>query len=1163
MAVLALPLAGAIGASALGLGWQAGWLVGGIAANLFFGPRTPDREGPRLFDQLVSSSAEGAPIAIAYGALRLSGNMIWSGGIRETANERGGGGKGMGIGGGGGSVTEYSYTASFAMAFAEGVAKRPLRIWADGKLILDRTGESPDVSIEGLKLRFYRGTETQLPDPLIAAEEGAARTPAFRGLCYLVLEGLPLADYGNRLPQITAEIAFRDLPALRADLLDVIEAGEGGLFEEVGDADLGLLNNVLSVDWDRQRGYFVSRSASDDDPQTGGLRRFDLRSMAETRQSAYPDLLVETAWADAAIVCVHAGADGFVYLSIADGTRGPLVKVSGETLGEVARFGAGGSGSENLETGFLAASYLLQVPVFGLTGRDDFLVAVTGARVGVLLVEEMAYAGGAGVALAGTALALLLREVGAAETSLWTPALVSGQLVMQRVVISPNGLGAVETVDTVPASAVNPAALNFSGPGNFVRDEQDGGILFLAATTGPAEGADGDFIAKWREGDGILWATSTDEYAFPRSRHVTGQDRLRDGVFTFIAGNLSVEIDTATGEILGEEEWALGAAYTGVYDSRSDTMVHSVLPLVEPFTPRAIRRRYFNRATGEGNTAGEIVADLCARCGLEAEDLDVTELTDSVSGYVVGRQSAARAAIEPLAAAYFFDGVESDDRLAFRKRGREPAAALDAALLVRLDDGAVWRTTRAQEVEIPARVSVIAMNRNQGYRQLAQTAKRAAAPLAAMESREQLTLELPIALRPRQAKRIAESMLWAAWAGRDAYEGRLPRDWLRLEPTDVVTLTLPTGASFRARITRADLGADLTLSLSAVSEEPATYVSEVEAGEGEGYSETPIPGPAAARLFLPQIPLLRDEDSAPAGASRLYFAAAGYAEGWPGATIFRAPDAVAWERIGLARSGPGVGALAAALPAPASPWTYDRANALELFLDLGPEPESVTEAQLLAGANPALVFRPSGEAEILQYRDAEETGPGRWRLSTLLRGRRGTEVFAAEPHAAGAPVLLIGGGVLGATVAAAEIDALRYWRAVGRGADFDAAETVTRAHRGHDLRPYAPVHLAGALDGSDILLSWVRRTRLNGGLRGGTGIVPLQEAAEAYEVDILDGPGGAVLRTLEATTPGATYAAAAIAADFGSTPSALSVAIHQISAEAGRGFAALATLEIA
>jgi hypothetical protein len=84
MAVLAIAGAGALGASALGLGWQAGWLLGSVVGQALFAPgRTsaPDQEGPRLSDLTVSSSAYGAPIPIAYGTLRMGGNMIWSAGI--------------------------------------------------------------------------------------------------------------------------------------------------------------------------------------------------------------------------------------------------------------------------------------------------------------------------------------------------------------------------------------------------------------------------------------------------------------------------------------------------------------------------------------------------------------------------------------------------------------------------------------------------------------------------------------------------------------------------------------------------------------------------------------------------------------------------------------------------------------------------------------------------------------------------------------------------------------------------------------------------------------------------------------------------------------------------------------------------------------------------
>ena len=47
-------------------------------------------------------------------------------------------------------------------------------------------------------------TRTQTPDPLIVAKEGDA--PAYRGLAYVVFERLPLANFGNRIPQLSFEV---------------------------------------------------------------------------------------------------------------------------------------------------------------------------------------------------------------------------------------------------------------------------------------------------------------------------------------------------------------------------------------------------------------------------------------------------------------------------------------------------------------------------------------------------------------------------------------------------------------------------------------------------------------------------------------------------------------------------------------------------------------------------------------------------------------------------------------------------------------------------------------------------------------------------------------------------------------------------------------------
>ena len=167
--------------------------------------------------------------------------------------------------------------------------------------------------------------------------------------------------------------------------------------------------------------------------------------------------------------------------------------------------------------------------------------------------------------------------------------------------------------------------------------------------------------------------------------------------------------------------------------------------------------------------------------------------------------------------------------------------------------------------------------------------------------------------------------------------------------------------------------------------------------------------------------------------------------------------------------------------------------------------ESVSDLQLLNGRNAALVVDADGGAELIQFRDVTPLGNDIYRLSTLLRGRRGTEARLA--HAPGAVIVVLDDdGALFTEPLGLIGQPLRY-RGVGRGEAFDEADTVTQTLRGTDLKPYAPAHVAGAWTAAGITLSWRRRTRIGGDWRDGTGTVPLAEAAEAYEVDILDVPG--------------------------------------------------------
>jgi hypothetical protein len=101
------------------------------------------------------------------------------------------------------------------------------------------------------------------------------------------------------------------------------------------------------------------------------------------------------------------------------------------------------------------------------------------------------------------------------------------------------------------------------------------------------------------------------------------------------------------------------------------------------------------------------------------------------------------------------------------------------------------------------------------------------------------------------------------------------------------------------------------------------------------------------------------------------------------------------------------------------------------------------------------------------------------------------------------------------------------------------------------LRPYSPVHIAGARDASgNITISWIRRDRDPASDSWEQTEIPMSEASEAYQIDILN--GSTVVRTLSAGIPGVAYSAAQQTADFGAAQSSVSVRIYQMSQTFGR-----------
>ncbi|NNM72642.1 baseplate multidomain protein megatron [Enterovirga aerilata] len=193
-----------------GTSYLGGLLAGAIAGG---GGRSTTRvvEGPRLTEMNGLASTEGAPIPRVYGRSRIGGQLIWATRFEEVANtaterQTSRGGKSLGSSRRATTTvtTTYAYHANLAVGLCEGPIAFVRRIWADGREI-DQTA---------LAMRVHRGTEDQLPDPLIVAKEGAENAPAYRGLAYVVFERLPLAEFGNRVPQLTFEVV-RPMDGLR------------------------------------------------------------------------------------------------------------------------------------------------------------------------------------------------------------------------------------------------------------------------------------------------------------------------------------------------------------------------------------------------------------------------------------------------------------------------------------------------------------------------------------------------------------------------------------------------------------------------------------------------------------------------------------------------------------------------------------------------------------------------------------------------------------------------------------------------------------------------------------------------------------------------------------------------------------------------------------
>lgn len=1172
MAQLGLGAAGAvIGFVATGgnpMGAQIGFVVGSLAGGMIDRAMQKPIQGPRLSDLSVSSSAYGNAIPEIQGTVRLAGNVIWSTGLLEDSKTTGGKGAPK--------QKLYNYKASFAASFCAGPAARVLRIWLDKKLAYDATASGEALGVKGLVWRFYPGSEVQLPDPSIVAKDGA-NAPAHRGLCYIVFDLVPLEVFGNRLPNIEAEITTDAAEVDTTTTITNLAAADGNPFSSPGHE-----STWPAVDWERRLALRAYQQSG-----TYGIGVSDISSGVETRVKTVDEMHAGTAFSvlNHFATVVGISPNSHAYYAAYGVLRTPLVRIDPYTLTVTGQHLNGGAswsddrvdqltGCANIATTRILSEgdprqIVLFTSIYGFVRIIDgdtmeSIWGMTGERSG-----QPAILDGPDFPFIGVQTYQSVNMVGGeqrlAETDVWlltsgSPS-ASGTTDEKKPRLQRVRVGAIagfneslgqspgilyETIATLDAGTIHPNATVVSTTG-LQYDPTDNCLVFVSRQiTGTG---DAYRLVKVDETGALVWTTKI--LADPGIP--SGQARL-DGTIYAALGN-------ATGQVIelrsGTVQTFSNSAPTTTYALDSETR-----SMVRLTAPRTMQRIFFGRATPNPVALQDVVTWLCGKAGLAEAEIDVSLLSGTVRGFVRG-QEPIRDSLASLQAAYFFDVVEEDDVLRFRPRGGSAVASIAYADVLRREaDQPAITIRQADDTELPRRLWVDYRDVGKDQQNNSMAWSRALSPTVMVNSRQETRLNLSaLVLTASEAKTIAMRHLLASYAERFTIESLgLTYQHLALNAADAVTLELSDGTTQRVVFRRGEIGADYTASVEAVFEDASVYTMETTGSSGDGHVVQTVPSTYPTRLMWANLPLLDERDDAGGAGLRFYAAAGGYGEGWLGAALFTSPDVATWERIATMRTAMVWGSALTALPAPGSAFVTDRTNTLRVSMRSGADDvEDVTELEMLNGANRALLIAGDGSAEMIAFADVTVNGDGTLTLSTLLRGQRGTE-WACGLHAPGDLFVLVNEAFEDLLLPLSALNAVRYARAVGRLDTFDAVVPIGRTVTGAAEKPFAPVSIAGSRDGSDNLtVTWERRTRIGGEWMDGTETVPLGEDSEAYEVDILD--GGDVVRTITGlTSASASYSAANQTTDFGSAQAAVAVNIYQISATVGRGYAGSATV---
>lgn len=1136
-----------------------GFQIGLLAGTVLFPTQLPTQRGPRMEDLATTVAQLGNPVGITYGTFAVPGQIMALGCVTETERRDHVGGKGAPEQ----TVVTFTYTQTIAVGLCEGIICGVLRIWENGELKYDVRDQQVNESSEEYAARIessaqyattftlYTGTEEQEPDPDLEVVYGEGLVPAFRGLAYIVFpERVLSTEQALRHPQWRFEVVRGT---------GVRGVTEPTLIDGVLD---GFQTNHLHVDWIHNRFFSLDNTGGSSGFEAEGIRAFTLRNNTEYLQRTYADIgILEP------IGHYHAtvGLDGFLYLCFAiTNDDGVIYKLDPSTLDIVVQEPISLFSNQwwtaittratalGLTADFLISASLLLNRI--VVRRCDTLNSIGQVNDGR---EEIALCRGPYGGAVSLVYALCYNEHDFTAGDPVELRRISCGIVLNAE-FEPTPAVDFDSLGTIAVSDFKADWLRIEDVGGLAYDASDDTLVFsIRGSPNAGLGGTETRIVKFDPATmEFVWNVEDTSTFKPTSDQDHGLTRLNGGDFVHAssaAGHL-VRLNLQTGEQT-TEDWldVIPGNQTFTGEEIWDDITGCLITFVQDVGPVLICD---SGCDDEAVTLGEIVEDVCLRSGVPDDGYDVSELIQTVHGYGILANMSGRAAIEALRPVGSFDALESGTVIKFPVRGREVSKTFEEEELGAHEQGTEPPpsviTEKVQSVELPRIVRVHYIAPSRDY----EPGEKLSPSRFSPGIENEMDVQVPVALDDSQAFQMAEVIHSDVWAGRWSHQTSWDVSQLAREPTDVVLLPVDDRL-YRCRITEInDLAGGLLRRSTLVRDDDGSYTSTAIAPPPQ------IIGPAGPRvlsessLLILDLPPLREEDDDAGVYAAVYRTSP--ERSWSGTVIARSADAGAtYSQLVAVSVEATVGTIVEVLGSgPHTVW--DDANELIVNLNSGSF-ESREESAVIGGAN-AVAVGANGRWEILQFRDAEVIGEDTYRLTHLLRGRRGTEPYIGTSQAGDSIVVLSDGAITRLPLQTSEIGQERLYRATSVGLAAGATTPQEFIGQGRALESWAPVMIEGERAAGDLTITFQRRSRFGSDLTPAWQNLPLTETPEAYEIDIIGDSDGDVLRTIDTSVESAVYTAAEQTTDFGSPQASVTVKIYQMSTIVGRGLAGEATI---